>query len=308
LKRYSLSRSAFTLIELLVVIAIIAILIGLLLPAVQKVREAAARSTSSNNLKQLTLAAHNHQDAVGFLPWNGNIRAYARADGQGAGNLGAGRVGSWVVMLLPYIEQGPYQQALPNVDLANNNNALSAYPQLLVPIKTIISPGRGRTGVATDTGATMGPMTDYAINCWLNDPGSTGAQDQRANNRRRVESINDGSSNTILIGYKSVPKGYYARQVGNNWDESVLQGGWGGPGRANARLEVDPPGNSPLGNAWGAPYAGGCLMGFGDGSVRTIQYSVSTPNNNNNLNPANGAVNPFALMLHPQDGQAIAFN
>src|SRR3954454_15319894 len=143
-------RFGFTLIELLVVIAIIAVLIGLLLPAIQKVREAAARAKCQNNLKQIGLAFHNYHSAKGRFP-SGFVSRAVSEDGPG---LGPGW--GWAAFLLPYLEQEPLFRRIDLTrDVADPANAaarVASVPLFLCPSDDPAGP------TFTAAGASGGPI------------------------------------------------------------------------------------------------------------------------------------------------------
>jgi prepilin-type N-terminal cleavage/methylation domain-containing protein len=260
-------RSAFTLIELLVVIAIIGILIALLLPAVQKVREASNRTKCQNNMKQMCIALHTYNNLYGQFP-----PAYKTATASTQPGWG------WATLTLPLTEQDPLYKTLDpeNVKFGMGNNPAHPYHHPNGITQTKLSLYRCPSDRAPDLNtyrlehatsnyrAVMGP--DPGSNNFVANKDYKGVMMQ--NSKIRFAQITDGTSNTVVIGecmwddltekWAALWPGMSGLRQGKIYISDVMW--WMDP------ISSQVNGEAP--QAFSGRHVGGCFFGFGDGSAR----------------------------------------
>jgi prepilin-type N-terminal cleavage/methylation domain-containing protein/prepilin-type processing-associated H-X9-DG protein len=308
------AAAAFTLIELLVVIAIIAVLIGLLLSAVQKVREAAARMSCSNNLKQLGLALHMAHDTEGGL-----LPGLRNTSGEPYPKL------SWMGRLLPYIDQRPlWDQTVAEFRRVPNPfhpDPPHAARSVVLPVVGCPSDWRVRT--AWDLGLPGGPQRRVALTSYL---GSLGTDRRRRdgvlylNSRVRLEHITDGTSNTLLVGERANPPSgqpfwhigaVWAARFGTN-NSYAFEAGFMNVSMRAAAINANGSccnntgvnDSDDIRSATNSLHSGGAQYAFGDGSVKFIRQTIA-------YYPANLAHDDatkdflFNNLYQPRDGRVL---
>jgi prepilin-type N-terminal cleavage/methylation domain-containing protein len=303
--RFRLRGKAFTLIELLVVIAIIAILISLLLPAVQKVREAAARIQCDNNLKQMALATHNYHDSYRKLPPCWSPDSGGGTFNTGKWTAGVNYWGTYHYFILPFIEQkniynlGQFGTNPPQYAAWANGAGQNIIPIFICPSDPTNNSYIGRYGYAS---------TDYAANLLVFDPRGPGTL---------LTAMPDGTSNTVILaerymncapswgGVTDPQWAIHPAVVGHGWDTPVF--GWrnvgigydpsftnpagGGNDPFNQPFQVGPTASACDWYVMQGAHTGTMQVALGDGSVRGVANGMSlqtwtwacTPNDGNPL-------------------------
>ncbi|WP_088258378.1 DUF1559 domain-containing protein [Fimbriiglobus ruber] len=305
-----MARRAFTLIELLVVIAIIAILIGLLLPAVQKVREAAARAKCTNNLKQVALASHGYHDSNQAFP--GAMYIFAGTFSAGPGTQGY----TVFVSLLPFLEQQSLYQAWNFATPILNGLQTAAVPN--PPGATVLSvltcpsdviPQNPNVAVKHPPGTYLWGVTSYGGNAG-SQPYPTASLDgmfypvgpasSPVMSAVRIADVTDGLSNTLLFGERShVDANFDAlvSPVPSALSSDLISGyGWWGSPSTFATADVTESASVPINylvpsplpsgvssqqavnmriSAWGSGHTGGANFSLADGSVRFVSNSIA---------------------------------
>jgi prepilin-type N-terminal cleavage/methylation domain-containing protein len=264
-RRRNGAHPGFTLLELLVVIAIIGVLIGLLLPAVQKVREAAARASCQNHLKQIAIAFYSHHDTLGYFP-SGGWEWYTPptyVGGQPA--VGMAQQAGWAFQILPYVEANNTWKS-PPAEAIGTVNRLYFCPSRRGP-QTLTYPDEYTPPVTG--GMVTHALCDYAAS------NLEGNGIVRQLYPVRVAEITDGTSNTLLVADKWVD-----RKTLGQWEPGDNEGYSAGWDHDTVRMATQPPvpdgnGNGDHSQQFGSSHIGGINAALADGSVRSISFTVT---------------------------------